>query len=90
MLPASLEDLLDDKRSPVPLRHLRRLYADPITGSNDWGLSMRGDRIAGVYSKSEDLPMKQAGFETANAGFEGRQTYREWAFLFVPPVPKRR
>ena len=30
-LPAFLEDLVEDNRFPVPRRHLRRVYADPMT-----------------------------------------------------------
>ena len=33
--PGSLEELLDDRRAALPARHLRRLYADPFTGSAD-------------------------------------------------------
>src|SRR4029453_6215729 len=32
--PAKLADLLEDKRYPMPVRHLRRLYLDPITGAD--------------------------------------------------------
>jgi type II secretory pathway pseudopilin PulG len=89
-LPAKLEDLLSDKRFPTPMQHLRRPYPDPITGSAEWGLVLRGDRIAGVYSLSEKQPIKQRGFDPAHASFEARAQYREWVFLFVPPALKRR
>ena len=88
--PAQLEDLLEDTRYPVPVQHLRRLYADPITGTADWGLVRSGDRIAGVYSQSQDKPLKQTGFEPANVAFEGRDAYKEWVFMFVPPPVRRR
>ncbi|MFZ2652036.1 MAG: type II secretion system protein [Burkholderiaceae bacterium] len=90
VLPARLEDLLLDERFPVPVRHLRRLYPDPITGSTEWGLAMRGERIVGVHSLSPATPIKQAGFGHANAVFEARSAYREWVFLFVPPAAAQR
>jgi type II secretory pathway pseudopilin PulG len=89
VLPAKLEDLLDDDRFPQPVQHLRRLYPDPITGSPEWGLVMRGDRIAGVYSLSQAQPLKQAGFDPADAAFEAKASYRDWVFLFVPPRATR-
>jgi type II secretory pathway pseudopilin PulG len=89
-LPAKLEELLDDNRFPVPAHHLRRLYADPITGSTEWGLVMRGDRIVGVHSLSEATPLKQAGFDRVNASFEARTAYKDWVFLFIPPATRRR
>jgi hypothetical protein len=72
------------------MQHLRRLYPDPITGSTDWGLALNGQRIVGVYSPSEKQPIKQTGFEQANATFEARTSYRDWVFLFVPPAQRRR
>ena len=90
LLPASLDALLEDDRYPTPTRHLRRLYPDPITGSTEWGLVRAGDRIVGVHSPSEDKPIKQTGFEKADAAFEGRETYKEWVFMYVPPVVRRR
>jgi len=89
-LPAKLEDLLNDTRFPVPVQHLRRIYPDPITGSTDWGLAMRGDRIVGVHSLSETAPIKQTGFEKVNATFEARTAYKDWVFLFVPSATRRR
>ena len=82
-LPPSLDVLLDDDRFPVPVHHLRRLYADPMTGSTDWGLLMVGDRVMGVYSKSEAQPVKQKGFALIDATFEEKTSYRDWVFAFV-------
>jgi type II secretory pathway pseudopilin PulG len=51
-LPRGLEELLEDRRGPRVLRHLRRLYDDPFTGAPDWALVQEDDRIAGVHSRS--------------------------------------
>jgi type II secretory pathway pseudopilin PulG len=87
LLPASLEALLEDERYPMPVRHLRRLYPDPITGKSEWGVLRQGDRIAGVYSLSEVQPVKQAGFSPAYELFNGKTRYRDWEFVFT--VPRR-
>ena len=83
-LPPSLDVLLDDDRYPVPVHHLRRLYLDPMTGSADWGLLMAGDRIMGVYSKSDSPPLKQKGFDPADSTFEDKTAYHDWVFAYVP------
>ena len=36
--PKKLEDLLEDKRFPMPQHHLRRVYSDPMTGKAEWGM----------------------------------------------------
>ena len=82
-LPPSLSVLVDDDRYPIPVHHLRRLYPDPITGSSDWGLLVVGDRIMGVYSKSEAHPLKQKGFALTDSSFEDKSSYRDWVFAFV-------
>ena len=49
--PSSLEELLDDKRNVFVRRHLRRVYANPLTGATDWELlraldgGVRGVRV---------------------------------------------
>jgi type II secretory pathway pseudopilin PulG len=86
-LPASLEDLLEDKRFPAPVRHLRRLYADPMTDSSEWGTVLIGSKIAGVYSKSDKTLFKQARFDKDNIGFEGKSMAQEWKFVFMPAAP---
>jgi type II secretory pathway pseudopilin PulG len=80
MLPASLQDLLEDDRYPMPVHHLRRLYADPLTGSSEWGALRVGERIAGVYSLSDKEPIKQAGFAPGYEKFNGKTVYRDWVF----------
>lgn len=53
--PVALEDLLDDRRGPVPRHHLRRLYADPFTGQPDWVLvpePAQPGRFSAVRSRS--------------------------------------
>ena len=88
--PPSIEHLLKDPRFPDTVRHLRVLYRDPITGTQDWGLLIGpGGGIMGVYSKSEARPLKQANFAIADRVFEERTlqlqekiTYQDWQFAF--------
>lgn len=79
-LPSSLQDLVEDDRYPVPVRHLRRLYPDPITGSSEWGVLHIGNRVSGVHSLSDKEPVKQASFASGYAFFEGLKAYRDWSF----------
>jgi len=80
--PLTLDDLLRDPRYPVPQRYLRKIYVDPMTGTKDWGL-VRGPsgEIYGVFSQSEEAPLKRANFAPADAQFEGRVKYNEWIFM---------
>ena len=36
--PESLEDLLQDKRTPAMKRHLRKIYTDPVMNVAEWGI----------------------------------------------------
>lgn len=52
--PHSLGDLVEDRRGPHTLRHLRRVYADPFTGAPDWVPILAEDgRWRGVHSRSQ-------------------------------------
>lgn len=83
--PENLNQLLLDPRQQNTVRHLRRLYRDPITGSKTWGLIKEvGGRITGVYSLGKGEPLKQAGFATAQAKFKGAKSYADWTFLAEP------
>lgn len=78
--PAALTDLLSDRRFPFAMRHLRRLYPDPMTGQPDWDLVLADGRIVGVRSRSGAAPLRRAGFDTGEEGFAGAASYRDWVF----------
>ncbi len=80
ILPASIDDLLEDDRFPTPVHHLRRRYPDPMTASPEWGEVRVGTRLSGVYSLSEKQPVKQQGFTPAYEPFSGKAAYRDWVF----------
>jgi type II secretory pathway pseudopilin PulG len=84
--PPRLEDLVADDRGPVPARHLRRLYPDPITGRADWGLvrDARGGIVA-VHSLSPARPLKVAGFPPQVAVVDAKR-YAGWRFGIAEAV----
>ncbi len=84
VLPSGIQDLLEDDRYPMPVRYLRRQYNDPITGSAEWGVVRSGNRLSGVYSFSENPPLKQAGFAPGYELFKGTTSYRDWVFAVSP------
>jgi len=82
-LPKNFAELLEDKRFPNTVRHLRRLYRDPMTGGAEWGLQKGPDGgIAGVFSLSDGQPFKRANLPSAYASFEVAESYRDWVFRF--------
>lgn len=83
--PEKLDDLLLDRRYLNVQRHLRRMYADPMTGDRAWGLvTAPGGGIMGVYSLSPGNPVKAAGFRTADPGFAKGTKYSDWRFIYEP------
>ncbi len=78
--PQKLEDLLQDKRFPMPVHHLRRLYRDPMTNSMDWELLRLQGRISGIASRAPGKPIKVAGFGAQQEGFESAASYQGWQF----------
>ena len=88
MFPSKLEDLLRDPRSPAVIRHLRRLYNDPMTGK-EWELIKdQGGRIIGVRSTSELAPFQQTGFP-GRAGGIRRQKLLPRVGIRLRPAQKR-
>jgi len=81
--PQKLEDLVRVPNTSATKRFLRKVYKDPIT-NEDWALVKFGDRIKGVYSKSEEEPLRKANFPDEYKFFEGKTKYSEWVFEFTP------
>jgi type II secretory pathway pseudopilin PulG len=78
--PLKLEDLLEDRRSGNVVRHLRKIFVDPMTGNAEWGLDRQPDgRIVGVYSLSPTSVFRTDGLP------EGVQvkgdTHADWHFM---------
>jgi type II secretory pathway pseudopilin PulG len=90
--PRALTDLIKDSRRPTTERYLRRVYPDPITGKDEWGLVKAPDGgILGVYSLSDDKPLKSANFQPRDQAFEGTAKYSDWKFVVtttLQPAPK--
>ncbi|MBV8784534.1 MAG: type II secretion system protein [Gammaproteobacteria bacterium] len=84
--PATLQNLLLDDRSPVPVRHLRSLYPDPMTGAADWTLiqTPSGTGVMGVASSSQGVPIKRKNFDLADSTFTDTACYCLWQFVYYP------
>ena len=80
--PNALEDLVKDPRYPSTQRYLRKIYPDPLTGKSEWGVvKTPNGGIYGVYSLSEEIPIKQNNFRPVDQNFEGKTKYSDWVFL---------
>jgi len=86
--PPTLEALVESNDpSGRKVHFLRKIYIDPVSGVNQWGMIIRnGEGVSGVYSLSEDKPYKVAGFSDVDNGFEGAEKYSDWKFVYIPPL----
>jgi type II secretory pathway pseudopilin PulG len=83
--PKKIDDLIEDNRFPMPQHHLRQLFRDPMTETTDWGLvEAPGGGFMGVYSRSEETPIKTGNFAAAEGAFEGAEHYTKWVFAYSP------
>jgi type II secretory pathway pseudopilin PulG len=80
--PPSLQELLKDPRVPGVLRHLRKVFVDPVTGKAEWGIVYAGENrgVLAVYSLSAAQPLKIANFDLRFQGFEDRKHISDWKF----------
>ena len=86
MYPRQIEDLLKDPRQPGTMRHLRKLFPDPMTGKPFVVIKGADGGVQGVASTSDEAPLKVANFRVRDAVFEGAQKYSDWKFIHTPPA----
>ena len=80
-LPQDLKELVLDESTPVPRHFIRKLYADPMTGADNWLLlTLPGGGIYGVASSSNGTPLKLKNFQDIDKAFEDATCYRAWEF----------
>ena len=84
--PPTLEQLVLDTRFVGIRRHLRTLYADPLTGQADWVLLRdgRGD-IVGVRSRCEQRPWARTPQQLDHTDLPAAERYADW--VFTPRQP---
>lgn len=83
MYPRRLEDLVLDARFVGTRRHLRKLYAEPIMRSSDWGVVAAPDGgIAGVYSRSEQAPLLARPLLVGSQPVAPSARYSDLKFVF--------
>lgn len=81
--PANLDELLLDNRQANTVRHLRRIYVDPMTLKADWGVIRAPDGgIMGAHSKSSGKPVKDGGFSGGDVDFNEAKDYAAWRFIY--------
>ncbi len=81
--PATLEDLIADRRFPNTKRHLRKLYSDPMAFGKPWQLVLQQGQIIGVYSESKQTPIKKIGFQPPYETFGEAAEYSDWKFIYT-------
>ncbi|MNK73173.1 hypothetical protein D3C87_926660 [compost metagenome] len=85
--PLNMSDLLRDNRHLAMVRHVRRIYIDPMTKSQDWGIVRAPDGgIMGIYSLSDARPIKRSEVQRLNIDFEKASKYSDWKFFYEPPT----
>jgi len=89
--PRQLADLIRDPRFPKK-RHIRKLYSDPMVKDREagWTLIQAPDGgIAGVASRGQQKPVKQANFPRELEIAEDAKNYTEWRFEYKPRIKTR-
>lgn len=91
--PRDLDRLLKDNRSIRPVRHLRKVYSDPMTNDFTWGLvKNKQQQIIGVFSFSteEALITHFDKNKVTIVNDEGILLYSDIKFIYTPKTTKNR
>jgi type II secretory pathway pseudopilin PulG len=84
--PTSLAQMLGSPGELTVRRCLRRLYPDPITDSDDWGLVRTPEGgISGVYSRSTLAPLRQRGVYAGDSMDLSAKSYLDLKFMAATP-----
>lgn len=83
-LPIRVDQLLFDDRFQTHVRHLRRPYLDPMTGTAFVPLLDGSGHLRGIASSDRRTPFKRTGFPDELATFEIASRYSEWRFIAEP------
>jgi type II secretory pathway pseudopilin PulG len=83
--PTNLQSLLEDTRFVGTVRHLRKLYPDPLSPDQAWGLLRNADgTIRGVYSRSELPPLRTETLQLPGVqALPAARRYADWHFIPV-------
>jgi type II secretory pathway pseudopilin PulG len=80
--PDKLEALALDARFVGTVRHLRKLYPDPVNPGMPWGtVKDPSGRIVGVYSQSEAQPLADRPMRWGGGLMPAARSYTDWKFL---------
>lgn len=77
--PSTLEELLEDSRFVIPVRHLRRIWRDPFTNEADWEVVTINGRIVGIHSRMNMRPLRSVQGLSGGSN-SAMPTYRDWVF----------
>ncbi|TXT40783.1 MAG: hypothetical protein FD135_911 [Comamonadaceae bacterium] len=87
--PLRLEDLIEDRRQVAIKRHIREIYADPMTRQPDWVLVLASDGgITGVRSRSEVTPIRSGPQTLGQLTLVSASRYADWQFVYQPKSPR--
>jgi len=83
--PSSLEQLLLDTRFAGTVRHLRKLYPDPLDPARPWGVVRTPEgTIRGVFSQSAEAPLRVAPIDLGAVKLPSAGRYDHWQFVVGP------